>query len=167
MADKLRLPIFPTGSLYLPGTVALPSPFPTLGKVWLPPKDFAHLPGLPEKTVLVAIQAMVRPHTTIIRYVRAEFIAAMFVPEKEYAAGDSVVDWEEGKWHYAPDVHDLLAKPRHAIVYLPESAPVMTQSVFGATAAESAEHLADLWGCDLLHTVPRMRSSEHRPSDVH
>jgi hypothetical protein len=149
MADEF--PTFPTGSLYLPGTVALPSPFPTLGTVWLPPADFANLPDLPERTVLVAIQTKVRPHTTIVRYVRANVIAAMFVLNDPDAAEESVVNWETGNWHYAPEVDEIrkvFAKPRKAILYLPENAPVMTQSVFGATAAESAEYLGHLWGCD-------------------
>jgi hypothetical protein len=146
-----ELPTFPTASLYLPGTVALPSPFPTLGTVWLPPEDFANLPDLPKGTVLVAIQATARPHTTIVRYVRADLIAAIFVLKKP-SAEESVVNWKDGDWHYAPDVDclrkQILVAPRQAIVYLPENAPVMTQSVFGATAAESAEHLGHLWGCD-------------------
>ena len=100
MADEF--PTFPTASLYLPGTVALPSPFPTVGTVWLPPADFANLPDLPEGTVLVAIQTTVPPHTTIVRYVRANVIAAIFVLKDRSAANESVANWEAGKWHYAP-----------------------------------------------------------------
>ena len=149
MADEL--PILPTASLYLPGTVALPSPFPTVGTVWLPREGFANLPELPNGTVLVAIQSTARPHTTIVRYVRADLIAAIFVLKKASAAEESVVNWQEGDWHYAPhtDITKILAKPRRAIVYVPEQAPVMTQAVFGATAAESAEYLGYRFGpCD-------------------
>jgi hypothetical protein len=83
--------------------------------------------------------------------VRANVIAAIFVLKDRSAANESVANWEAGKWHYAPKVDEItkiFAKPRKAIIYLPENAPVMTQSVFGATAAESAEYLGYLWGCD-------------------
>jgi hypothetical protein len=147
MADEFSN--FPTASLYLPGTVALPSPFPTLGTVWLPAPEFVNLPDLPKGIVLAAIQSTVRPHTTITRYVRADLIAAMFVLKDPSATEESVVNWQEGEWHYTPDVTRNLATPRRAIVYLPESAPVMTQAVFGATAAESAEYVGyQLGRCD-------------------
>jgi hypothetical protein len=150
MADEF--PIFPMASLYLPGTVALPSPFPTVGTVWLPPPDSEHIPGLNKGTEVLAIGALAPPHSTIVRYVRTQFISAMFLLNERSDAEEFVVNWKHGKWLYTPSYEDLrekLASKNRAIVYVPESAPVMTHTVFGATAAESAEYLGfQMSSCD-------------------
>jgi hypothetical protein len=143
MSDEFE--VFPMSALYLPGTVALPSPFPTVGKVWLPPPDLKHMPGITKAIDLIAIGHLVPPSRSIVRYVRVEHISAMFLLDDKCGADESeVVNWNHGNWLYAPNLKDLqdAIKPHsRAIVYVPESAPVMTQTVFGATAAESAECL--------------------------
>jgi hypothetical protein len=138
---------FPMSALYLPGTVALPSPFPTVGRVWLPSPDFECMPGLLKKhhLHLLAIGNLVPPSRSIVRYVRVEHISAMFLLAGKGDADETeAVNWNQGKWLYAPSLEDLKGqlKPKsRAIVYVPENAPVMTQTVFGTTAAESAEYI--------------------------
>jgi hypothetical protein len=150
MADAF--PIFPRTSLYLPGTVALPSPFPTVGHIWLQsPKQMAGLED--EETELVAIGASVPPTTTIVRYVQVKLISAIFFFDKTSEGEDSnSINWKKGI--FSPCLHDIkkgLENSTRAIVYVPESAPVMTQAVFGQTAAESAEYIGFRLGpCDCV-----------------
>ncbi len=148
-----EFPVFPMASLFLPGTVALPSPFPTVGHIWLP--TLKQLPGIERDTELVAIGASLPPTTTIVRYVQAKFISAIFLLDKSSDAEDSgSIKWNKGTWLFAPSfeqIGDALSKKNRAIVYVPESAPVMTQGVFGQTAAESAEYIAWRHGpCDCV-----------------
>ncbi len=151
MSDDFQ--VFPTSALFLPGTVALPSPFPTVGKLWLPSTEFEHLPGIPKGTKLIAIGNAIPPSRTIVRYVRLEHVSAVYFPDDTCGADESEVgDWKPENWLFAPTILDLqgaLAKSNRAIVYVPEHAPVMTQAVFGLTAAESAEYIhPDLTRCD-------------------
>src|SRR5258708_3914147 len=138
---------FPTSALYLPGTVALPSPFPTVGQVWLPSPDFECMPGLLKERHLhlLAIGNLIPPSRSIVRFVRLEHISAVFLLDGTSDADDSeAVNWKQGEWLYAPSLEQLKGKLKpgsRAIVYVPENAPVMTQTVFGATAAESAEYI--------------------------
>jgi hypothetical protein len=146
-----EFPVFTRASLYLPGTVALPSPFPTFGNLWLP--SAKQLPGSEKETEMVAIGASIPPTTTIVRYVQAKFISAIFYLEKASSAEPSgSIDWSQGQWLFSPtydQLRDLLGKMRRVIVYVPESAPVMTQTVCGQTAAESAENIGTLYRrCD-------------------
>ncbi|HEV2972392.1 MAG TPA: hypothetical protein VGY55_20635 [Pirellulales bacterium] len=150
MVDEFQ--VFPMAALFLPGTVALPSPFPTVGTVWLPSPDFECMPGISKGTELIAIGKSTPPSASIVRYVRVEHVAAIFLLHDTCAEATDAVDWKHGNWLYKPSSDDLrreLAARSRAIVYVPENAPVMTQAVFGATAAESAEYLGYLAGpCD-------------------
>ena len=151
MSDDFE--IFPMSALFHPGTVALPSPFPTVGKVWLPSPEFEHMPGIAKGTELIAIGNAIPPSRTIVRYVRVQHVSAIFLLYDKRDSDEShAVDWKQGIWLHAPSVHDLqreFATRTRAIVYVPEHAPVMTQAVFGATAAESAEYFhPDLTRCD-------------------
>jgi hypothetical protein len=130
-------PIFPRASLHLPGTVALPSPFPTLGHLWLPSSK--QMPGLEDETELVAIGVSHPPSSTIVRYVQAKFIAAVFMADEgSDDEEETPINWKHGTWLFSPKYGDIKETTR-AIIYVPESAPVITKSVFGQTAAESAE----------------------------
>jgi hypothetical protein len=136
-------------SLFLPGTVALPSPFPTVGHIWL--QSAKQMSGLEhEETELVGIGVSIPPTTTIVRYVQVKFVSAIFLLNKPYdAEGSAPIDWSHGTWLFPPKLHEGLAKTSRGIVYVPESAPVMTQRVVGQTAAESAEHFSIQWSrCD-------------------
>jgi hypothetical protein len=138
---------FSMSALYLPGTVALPSPFPSAGKVWLPSPDFECMPGLLKgrDLHLLAIGHLVPPSKSIVRFVRVEHISAVFLLDGTSDADESeAVNWKQGEWLYAPSLEHLKSKLKpgsRAIVYVPEHTPVMTQSVFGTTAAESAEYI--------------------------
>jgi hypothetical protein len=141
MSDDFKA--FPMAALFLPGTVALPSPFPTVGKVWLPPSDSEHLPGIAKGIAVIAIGNAIPPSRTIVRYVRVEHVSAIFFLDDARGDESEAVDWKQGIWLYGPSIHDLereFATRTRAIVYVPEHAPVMTQAVFGTTAAESAEY---------------------------
>ncbi|HKD38580.1 MAG TPA: hypothetical protein VKB78_17330 [Pirellulales bacterium] len=145
-----EFPVFPRTSLYLPGTVALPSPFPTVGHIWLQsPKLMAGLED--EETELVAIGTSVSPTTTIVRYVHVEHVSAILFLDKVSEGEESnSIDWKKG--FFSPSLDDIkrgLANSNRAIVYVPESAPVITQAIFGQTAAESAEYVGWRLGpCD-------------------
>ena len=77
MSDDFE--IFPMSALFHPGTVALPSPFPTVGKVWLPSPEFEHMPGIAKGTELIAIGNAIPPSRTIVRYVRVQHVSAIFL----------------------------------------------------------------------------------------
>jgi hypothetical protein len=152
MADEFKA--FPMSALYLPGTVALPSPFPTVGRIWLPQTDMERMPGIVNGTDLVAIGNLVPPTSSIVRYILIEHISAIFLLS-DPANGDwsEPLDWNKGSWLYSPNVgvvRDAVGPHSRAIIYVPESAPVMTQWVFGATAADSAEYRGTMGGgrCD-------------------
>ena len=101
MSDEFEA--FPMSALYLPGTVALPSPFPTAGKVWLPSPDFECMPGLLKghDLHLLAIGSLVPPSRSIVRYVRVEHISAVFLLVGTSDAEDSeAVNWKQGEWLY-------------------------------------------------------------------
>ncbi|HEY2147804.1 MAG TPA: hypothetical protein VGH32_07690 [Pirellulales bacterium] len=139
MADEFS--IFPKAAIHLPGTVALPSPFPKVGHLWLQsPKQLSGLED--EESELVAIGVSIPPTTTIVRYVLVKFVSAIFLlKEPSDAEKLAATDWKNGTWLFPPKLHEGLAKTSRGIVYVPESAPVLTQAVCGQTAAESAEHI--------------------------
>ncbi len=140
-------------ALKIAGTVALPSPFPAMGSVSLvvAPEDGDH------ETYLRIVQ-IVSGRRIITRFVRLADVRAVRTPQ----AGDSQstpetwpiiglkeiqrqINKKEKELRTAatksgqPSESEWLAA---AIVYVPESAPVLHRNDVGVTAAVSAEEVA-------------------------
>jgi hypothetical protein len=138
-------------ALALAGTVALPSPYPAYGSVSLAVVDDGD-----DCDVLVKILQVVSPRRIITRFVRREDIRAI------RGNPDGALDGGPESWpilgvnRFRPDLErrteELLAQvgtgpvaeaPWYpaAIVYVPESAPVLHRNEVGVTAAISAEEV--------------------------
>ena len=125
---------FPMSALYLPGTVALPSPFPTAGKVWLPSLDFECMPGLltGHDLHLLAIGNLVPPSRSIVRYVRVEHISAVFLL-------NSTPDPDDSEW-----VIKLLTKAPRGLAL---NHPMFAIHVLTECASRSQELERRAMGC--------------------
>jgi hypothetical protein len=128
-------------SFHLAGTVALPCPFPEVGKLTLLPKGFAYVGAEGETTSdLVLIEHEHSHRVTITRYVLLDDVyAVLFAPIDRPTGGD---------WHFGPEIgRELAARSSRkdpsklmGIAYVREQAPVLMRVDVGMTAAESAEY---------------------------
>jgi hypothetical protein len=151
-------------SIALAGTIAVPSPFPALGRINVSTHGLTkdEVDSLLEdptsfeaarffQKVLVEIVHEVNPRLTITRVVKLCDIAAAFLP-----ADTSQVSLSHGQWHLSaelealvlerlsewntPDVPMLVPLLLESVVYLPETAKVLLRVETGMTAAESIEY---------------------------
>jgi hypothetical protein len=150
-------------SIALAGTVAVPSPFPALGRIDVStygitkdevdcleaPRSFEAVEFF--RKVFVEIAHEVNPRLTITRVVKLCDIAAVFLP-----ADTSPVSLSQGQWYLSaelealvleklselntPDFPALIPLLCESIVYLPETAKVLLRVETGMTAAESVEY---------------------------
>jgi hypothetical protein len=137
MPDESNLPL---RALVLGGTVALPSPFPTVGSLHvLSDREAQRILGEKVPIELVTIDQTIEPSTQIQRIVQREHIRAIY-------------DAKDGKWSF-PGEKFGGAVPDQGIVFVPEDAPVMTRVIFSGTASESAEYRPPTHrdGCDDKH----------------
>jgi hypothetical protein len=136
----------------LAGTVPLPSPFPATGSV-----SVVIVPDGEEFEIFVKVLHIVSDRRTITRFLRPEDIRAIRARPSTPAPGDPeswpVLGFKKIKGELDERTKALLASAKagvsaeaswypSAIVYVPESAPVLHRSEAGLTAAVSAE---DVW----------------------
>jgi hypothetical protein len=150
-------------SIALAGTIAVPSPFPALGRIDVSTQgmtkdevDCLEDPSSFEavqffKKVLVEIAHEVNPRLTITRVVRLCDIAAAFLP-----SDTSQVSLSHGQWYLSAELESLVLDKLselnshelpalvpllfEAVVYLPETAKVLLRVETGMTAAETVEY---------------------------
>jgi hypothetical protein len=150
-------------SIALAGTIAVPSPFPALGRIEISTHGVSkdEVDSLQDPTSFEAVQFFrkvhveivheVNPRLTITRVVRLCDIAAAFLP-----ADSSHVSLSHGQWYLSAELESLVLErlsesnsPEfpalvpllfEAIVYLPETAKVLLRVETGMTAAESVEY---------------------------
>jgi hypothetical protein len=127
-------------SLSLAGTVALPSPFPELGKISLQAGGVVYQGGQGEspKEDLVVIEHVQSNRVTLTRRVfLRDVMAVAFAP----------IDESTNNWFFGPEIaRELRArssdnKPElmEGIAYVREDAPVLMEVEVSMTAAESAD----------------------------
>jgi hypothetical protein len=150
-------------SIALAGTVAVPSPFPALGRIDVSTYGITkdEVDCLEEPTsfeavqffrkVLVEIAHEVNPRLTITRVVKLCDIAAVFLP-----ADAGQVSLSNGQWYLSAELEALVLEKLseldtqdlpalvpllfESIIYLPETAKVLLRVETGMTAAESVEY---------------------------
>ena len=150
-------------SIALAGTVAVPSPFPALGRIDVSTHGITkdEVDSLDDPTsfeavqffrkVLVEIAHEVNPRLTITRVVKLCDVAAAFLP-----ADTSQVSLSLGQWYLSAELEALVLDKLselntqdlpalvpllfESIVYLPETAKVLLRVETGMTAAESVEY---------------------------
>jgi hypothetical protein len=150
-------------SIALAGTIAVPSPFPALGRIDVStygitkdevgcledPTSFDAIQFF--RKVLVEIVHEVNPRLTITRVVKLCDIAAAFLP-----TDTSQVSLSNGQWYLSAELEALVLEKLselstqdfpalvpllfETIVYLPETAKVLLRVETGMTAAESVEY---------------------------
>jgi hypothetical protein len=157
-------------SIALAGTVAVPSPFPALGRIDVSTHGLTkdEVDSLLEdptsfeavrffQKILVEIAHEVNPRLTITRVVKLCDIAAVFLP-----ADTSQVSLSQGQWHLSAELDALVLEKLsewntqnfpalvpllfESIVYLPETAKVLLRVETGMTAAESVEYYPPMPG---------------------
>ncbi len=128
-------------SLSLSGTVALPSPYPELGKISLQPGGVIYhgAKGESAQEDLVVIEHVQSNRVTITRRVFLQDVRAVaFWP----------LDATPNNWFFGPEIARELRARTNAnncelmmgIAYVRESASVLMEVEVGMTAAESAEY---------------------------
>jgi hypothetical protein len=136
-------------SFQLAGTVALPSPFPEVGRLRLLPGGVHYNAGPESALDLVAVEHTQSNRVTITRHVALHDVAAVFFvnPEKPAQFSDS-------GWYFGPEIGPQLEIRSTAnapalclgIVYVREQAAVLMRVEVGMTAAESAEYYPPVVG---------------------
>jgi hypothetical protein len=156
MSDAHAFDRWQLRSFHLAGTVAIPSPFPEVGRLSLLPGGLAyHYATADQAFPLVAVEHYQSRRVTITRYVDLRDVAAV----RFATCVSPALDSNEG-WYFGPEVpRELEArsntnKPSLAmgIVFVRENAPVLMRVETGMTAAESAE---------FYPPVPGERSDAH------
>jgi hypothetical protein len=141
MSKQQMLDRYQLRSLSLAGTVALPSPFPEVGKICLQPGGVIYqgANGESAREDLVVIEHVQSNRVTIIRRVfLRDVAAAAFCP----------IDESTNNWHFGPEIGRVLRARSNSnngglmmgIAYVRETAPVLMEVQVGMTAAESAEY---------------------------
>ncbi len=137
-------------AMLLAGTVALPSPFPSSGSL-----SVVVVPEAGDFEVFIKIVQIVSPRRIITRIVRLADIRAVKAPPPKVLSGGPetwpLLGAAAVRRHVDKIEKDLLEKVKRsnmpeasdwlpvAIVYVPESAPVLHRDEVGVTAAVSAE----------------------------
>jgi hypothetical protein len=164
-------------ALALAGTVALPSPYPAYGSVSL-----VVVGDGDDREVLVKIVQVVSPRRIITRFIRPEDIRAIRGnPDGTVGAGPEswpICDIKKLRADLDSRIKALLARvgtgPHAeslwypaAIVYVPESAPVLHRNEIGVAAAISAEEVgfggAFSGCCHIAEPFGHEASSGRRP----
>ena len=102
----MKLDFNQTRRLYLAGTAALPTPFPTVGLITIDLGGrVTRTPGDDdgESQPLVILEEQATIGSRITRIMQSKDVAAIFVPEDD--AVDRVDDFSKGRWILAP-VHE-------------------------------------------------------------
>jgi hypothetical protein len=159
-------------ALTLAGTVALPSPYPACGEVSVVVSRHGE-----DFEVFVKILQVVSERRIITRFVRPEDIRAIRgYPASAGGGGPEtwpVLGIKKLQGELDKKSKELIAKAKTgifdesswfsaAVVYVPESAPVLHRNEVGVTAAVSAEEVAfaDAWsGCCHIASVVHPEAS--------
>jgi hypothetical protein len=146
-----------TRRLYLAGTVAFPTPFPTAGGISVEMGSTSPCPGRsPDLAEFVVIQEKSDHHNSVYRVVRKEDVAAIFFPGDwknsdrgrvfRFTKRYGVRDFERGEWFLASDIDadtiskrfelDIRSRDSGAkgIVFVPRDRAVLTYKVLSQTA---------------------------------
>jgi hypothetical protein len=149
--DSGEEPMFPNhlARLTLPGTVALPSPFPTLGIL-----SSEEVCG----KVVISIRYDCGDHYTIIRKVFLTDVSAVYFADQKgrysewlhlRGSANGSVEFRECFESFSRKIADCEREENehhdgdsgvHGIIFVPEAVPVMNQVEFGTTAADSAAY---------------------------
>ena len=159
-----------TRRLYLAGTVAFPTPFPTSGGISFEDGSLLRSDnGEKENVAFVVVQEKTRTEQSTIRVVRKSDVVAMFCPGYwldtdqgrvfRFFEGDSVYDLEQGEWFLGSDINapeistrlklntdqhnvDITRRDSGArgLAFVPENSPVITITVTECTQTAGAAH---------------------------
>jgi hypothetical protein len=134
----------------LAGTVALPSPYPELGRLSLIPGGLKYGDDDEGDGIdLVAVEHRQSSRVTITRYVALDDVKAVL-----FTTGACPAQLADGDWYFGPEVARTLEARSNdndpslcmGILYARESAPVIMRVEAGMTAAESAEYYPPVVG---------------------
>jgi hypothetical protein len=151
-----------TRGLYLAGTVAFPTPYPSSGIISFESGNLKYAAGEPAKvTDLVVVQEYSHRDRTIIRAIRQEDVAAIFIPGRkskgEFRISRKTVvdDLEKGEWFVDSDVNSAAISKRlelskgeeitsrdsklRGIVFVAKNAPVVSIAQMTETADASCD----------------------------
>ncbi|MHC4177713.1 MAG: hypothetical protein ACYSWU_09405 [Planctomycetota bacterium] len=134
-------------ALFLPGTIALPSPFPSVGDVEIKKDGEGAELRDGERGVLLTVRRRFEPSTEVCWTMLVERVSAILLTNGAELESDGA------EWLFGPDVAKLQSvkgtNPAKGIVYVPENAPVLMRVEFGTTASESMDFpVPGLGGCD-------------------
>ena len=152
-----------TRRLYLAGTVAFPTPYPSSGIISFESGNLKYAAGEPAKAkVWVVVQEYSHRDRTIIRAILQEDVAAIFIPGTWKSNGKFrisrkkvVDDLEKGEWFVDSDVNSAAISARlelsngdeitsrdsklRGIVFVAEKAPVLNISEMIETASATCD----------------------------
>jgi hypothetical protein len=144
--------------LYLAGSVAFPTPFPTVGTITTKLGDLSVSPaGKGEDALLVIVDDEPGLGDATTRVMLAAHVSAIFIYKGE---GNRVDDFENGEWILGslikadrksekPRTDAARAHPRRrGIVFLPEHRPVLTITECAQTAGATGAALFAKGGCE-------------------
>jgi hypothetical protein len=135
-------------SFHLAGTVALPSPFPEVGRLSLVPGGVSYHSAKGDCDLdLVAVEHCQSNRVTITRYVALGDVTAVL-----FAV--SPTHFSDKDWYFGPEIVAQLETRSSTnaptvcmgIVYVREQAPILMRVEVGMTAAESAEYYPPVVG---------------------
>ena len=159
-----------TRRLYLAGTVAFPTPFPTAGSISIEDGSLFYS-GVPQGTAFVVVQEESGRTRAAIRLVREDDVAAIFFPgvwvetegKSVFRFAKQADDLEQGEWFLNPEINADQISERFSInvrsrdsgargiAFVPEHLPLMTINERAETAGSAGE-LSTRWidkmGCD-------------------
>lgn len=103
---------------YLAGTVAFPTPYPSVGTISIETqKDVPYPNGTFPEHTFVVVKEQREPNYALVRAVLREEVGAVFVPGEsiydksgteigfEIAEPQVPLDFEKGKWFVTPEIH--------------------------------------------------------------
>jgi hypothetical protein len=151
-----------TRSFFLAGTVALPSPYPTLGTISFTAGQMTYSPGERPQDKDLVILYEYQQNRTIVRLMLQEDISAIFVAGERDARGvlqlsarDYSENIEQGEWFVDTDVNAATVRARlnlqqqidissrnsvlRGIVFIAEDRPIFHVTEFSQTAGADVE----------------------------
>jgi hypothetical protein len=156
-----------TRRLFLAGTVAFPTPFPSTGVIAFVSGQLRYDEAQPRKpTPMVVIHERAQRHRSLRRMVLQKYVAALFIPGSRRSDGTFCIsrkkwvnNFERGEWFLHTDVNPEEVRRRLApdkekpkddkdqkenvtlrgIVFVAEHRPVMSMTEETTTAGETAE----------------------------
>jgi hypothetical protein len=164
-----------TRRLFLAGTVAFPTPFPSTGTISFEMGSLKYSRGAePVATAFVIVQELSRGQRFMSRAIQLEDVSAIFIPGAKDLAGKfqissekCVEDFERGEWLLKPDFKEEVIRRRldlakgddittrdsvlRGVVFVAEAEPVLSVAEVTTTAAEACEEMN---GCCCEHPEP-------------